>query len=123
MVEIQKVAFGKILCQEPKILLLDEPTKGLDAFLKGNLINILKSLQDNNITIIIVSHDLEFCAKISNRIGLLFAGKIAAISDPNTFFSNNYFYSTIINKIARSKYPNAVIETDLYDLIKINGGI
>jgi energy-coupling factor transport system ATP-binding protein len=121
--EIQKVAFGKILCQEPKILLLDEPTKGLDAFLKGNLINILKSLQDNNITIIIVSHDLEFCAKISNRIGLLFAGKIAAISDPNTFFSNNYFYSTIINKIARSKYPNAVIETDLYDLIKINGGI
>lgn len=121
--EIQKVAFAKILLQEPKIILLDEPTKGLDAYLKANLINIIKELRDNNITIIIVSHDLEFAAKVSSRIGLLFSGKILAINDPNTFFSNNYFYTTIINKISRHKYLNAVTEDDLIQLVRLNGGI
>lgn len=121
--EIQKVAFAKIVLQEPKIILLDEPTKGLDAYLKANLINIIKRLRDNNITIIIVSHDLEFAAKVSSRVGLLFSGKILAINDPNTFFSNNYFYTTIINKISRHKYLNAVTEDDLIELVKLNGGL
>ena len=121
--EIQKVAFAKLLLQEPKIILLDEPTKGLDAYLKVNLINIINGLRDNNITIIIVSHDLEFAAKVSTRVGLLFSGKILSINDPNTFFGDNYFYTTIINKISRHKYINAVTEDDLIELIKLNGGL
>ncbi|MCK9470604.1 MAG: energy-coupling factor transporter ATPase [Bacilli bacterium] len=121
--EIQKVAFIKILLQEPKIILLDEPTKGLDAFLKVNLIEILKELKANNITIIIVSHDLEFSAKVSSRVGILFAGNILSISHPNTFFSNNFFYTTITNKITRGKFKNAVTEEDLIKLIELNGGL
>ncbi|MFA7434831.1 MAG: energy-coupling factor transporter ATPase [Bacilli bacterium] len=121
--EIQKVAFIKVLLQEPKIILLDEPTKGLDAFLKVNLIEILKELKANNITIIIVSHDLEFSAKVSSRVGILFAGNILSISHPNTFFSNNFFYTTITNKITRGKFKNAVTEEDLIKLIELNGGL
>src|SRR5690554_4278695 len=119
--EIQKVALAKILLQEPKIILLDEPTKGFDNNLKENLIKIISILKENKITIIIVSHDVEFCARVSDRIGLLFAGKIITLDKPNNFFPNNFFYTTITNKIARDKYPNVVTEQDLYEILKLNG--
>lgn len=119
--EIQKVALAKILLQEPKIILLDEPTKGFDNHLKENLIKIISILKENKITIIIVSHDVEFCARVSDRIGLLFAGKIITLDKPNNFFPNNFFYTTITNKIARDKYPNVVTEQDLYEILKLNG--
>lgn len=119
--EIQKVALAKILLQEPKIILLDEPTKGFDNHLKENLIKIISILKENKITIIIVSHDVEFCARVSDRIGLLFAGKIINLDKPNNFFPNNFFYTTITNKIARDKYPNVVTEQDLYEILKLNG--
>ena len=111
----------KILLQEPKIILLDEPTKGFDNNLKENLIKIISILKENKITIIIVSHDVEFCARVSDRIGLLFAGKIITLDKPNNFFPNNFFYTTITNKIARDKYPNVVTEQDLYEILKLNG--
>jgi len=121
--EIQKVAFAKILLQEPKIILLDEPTKGLDNYLKESLIEIIQKLKENKITIVIVSHDVDFCARISDRVGLIFAGKIMAINQPRKFFQDNYFYTTITNKIAKEKYPNVITENDLYEILKLNGGL
>lgn len=119
--ETQKLAIAKILLQKPKVILLDEPTKGLDPFLKTKLANILEELRLKGLTIIIVSHDIEFVARVSTRVGLLFSGKILAISDPRTFFSSNYYYTTIINKVAKTQYPNAIIEDDLVKLLKHNG--
>lgn len=121
--EIQKVGIAKVLLQEPKIILLDEPTKGLDNYSKENLIKIINLLKENNITVVIVSHDVDFCVKVSDRVGLLFNGKVISSGKPKEIFKNNYFYTTIINKICKDKYPNVLTEEELIEIIKLNGGL
>lgn len=121
--EIQKVAIAKVLLQEPKVILFDEPTKGLDNYLKDNLVKMINLLKERNITIVIVSHDVDFCVKVSDRVGLLFNGKIIANGTPREIFQNNFFYTTITNKICKDKYPNVLIEDELIKIIKLNGGL
>ena len=89
--EQQALAFGKILLRNPKIILLDEPTKGFDAYRKREFLMLLKNLQDKGITILLVTHDLEFAASCSDRCGLLFDGTIISIASPASFFSGNNF--------------------------------
>ncbi|OON91950.1 MAG: hypothetical protein ATN34_00475 [Epulopiscium sp. Nele67-Bin002] len=103
--EQQKVALAKILLSNPDILLLDEPTKGLDCYFKAELAQILASL---NKTIILVSHDIEFCAKYASRCGLYFDGQIISEGPPREFFSNNYFYTTSASRMCRHIISNAV---------------
>lgn len=117
----QIIGILKILNQNPKVILLDEPTKGLDGQLKEKLKKLIWKLQLNNYTIIIVSHDLEFASLVSSRIGLLFAGNIKTIANSNKFFSQNYYYTTIINKITRGHYNNVVTVEDLYKILELNG--
>ncbi|WP_418850858.1 ABC transporter ATP-binding protein, partial [Ruminococcus sp.] len=76
--EIQKCAFAKILLADPKIIVLDECTKGMDSFAKKALGDILLDLKDEGRTILLVTHDLEFAAQYCDRCGLLFDGKIVA---------------------------------------------
>ena len=59
---MQRAALGKLLLLDAKILLLDEPTKGLDAYLKKKLAGLLKKLTQGGIAILLVTHDLEFAA-------------------------------------------------------------
>lgn len=106
--EQQRAALGKTLLLKPHILLLDEPTKGFDAEFKQIFAEILQGLLQQGITIVMVSHDIEFCAKYAQRCALFFDGSIIATDQPQAFFSGNSFYTTAANRMARHLLPNAV---------------
>lgn len=106
--EQQKCALAKLLLLEPEILLLDEPTKGLDAFSKQKLKAILGELKADGITVLTVTHDVEFAAEVSDRCALFFDGEILSADSPESFFSQNSFYTTAANRMARELWPEAV---------------
>ncbi len=106
--EQQRLALGKILLLKPKILLLDEPTKGLDPFFKLTLAGIFQKLKAEGVTIFMVSHDIEFCAEYADRCAMFFDGDIASIGTPHEFFAGNSFYTTAANRIARQWAPEAI---------------
>ena len=99
--EVQRAALAKILLTEPDILLLDEPTKGLDAEFKRELAAILRRLCKLGKSILAVSHDVEFCAEYSDRCMLFFYGSVAAEGEPHEFFTGNSFYTTAANRMSR----------------------
>ena len=106
--EIQKCAFAKILLADPKIIVLDECTKGMDSFAKKALGDVLASLKAEGRTILLVTHDLEFAAENCERCGLLFDGKIAAEDNAVRFFSRNRFYTTAAARLTRGFFSGAV---------------
>lgn len=109
--EIQKCAFGKILLADPKIIVLDECTKGMDSFAKKTLGDILLGLKNEGRTILLVTHDLEFAAQYCDRCGLLFDGKIVAEDNAVEFFSQNRFYTTAAARLTRGFFSGAVTST------------
>ena len=109
--EIQKCAFAKILLADPKIIVLDECTKGMDSFAKKALGDVLASLKGEGRTILLVTHDLEFAAQYCNRCGLLFDGKIVAEDNAVEFFSHNRFYTTAAARLTRGFFSGAVTST------------
>ena len=111
--EQQRAALAKLLLCAPNILLLDEPTKGLDAAFKRQLAQILRELQAGGVTIVTVSHDVEFCAEFADRCALFFDGGITAEGAPRAFFSGNCFYTTAADRIARELLPGAVTVRDV----------
>lgn len=111
--EQQRAALAKVLLKRPRILLLDEPTKGLDALFKKKLAGILLNLKIRGISIIMVSHDIEFCAQYSDNCAFLFDGEIISKDEPRAFFSGNNFYTTSANRIARHIIPNAITTDDV----------
>ncbi len=119
--EQQKAAIGKILLSEPRIILLDEPTKGIDAGYKEQLCSLLKDLQKRGITIMLVSHDIEFCARVADRCGMFFDHTIISFGEPEEFFCNNNFYTTVANRISRAMFDNAITTEDVIELCRENG--
>ena len=111
--EQQRAALAKILLMEPEILLLDEPTKGMDAQFKEEFANILMTLKTNGVTILMVSHDIEFCAEYADRCGLVFDGALTSVDTPRQFFRGKNFYTTSANRMARSKLPEAILAEDI----------
>lgn len=116
--EQQRLALGKILLLEPKILLLDEPTKGLDPFFKRTLAGILNKLTESGVTIFMVSHDIEFCAEYGDRCAMFFDGDIVSSGAPKDFFSGNNFYTTTANKIVREWQPEAITCEEVAEWLK-----
>lgn len=116
--EQQRAALAKVLLTKPKILILDEPTKGMDAGFKKTFGELLGTLAKKGITIITVSHDIEFCARYASRCGLMFDGEITAMGTPREFFAGNSFYTTAANKIARDLLPFAVLPEDVIEAVK-----
>ena len=111
--EQQKVALARVLAADPDILLLDEPTKAIDNIYKETLGKMLRSLSAKGKTIIIVSHDLDFCGEYVDKCGLLATGDILCVNNYREFFSNNRFYTTTVSKITRDVIENAVKPEDL----------
>ena len=111
--EQQRAALCKVLLLDPEILLLDEPTKGLDAEFKQELASILRALTAGGVTILMVSHDVEFCARYAHRCALFFDGGIVTEGTPRAFFSGNSFYTTSADRMARELCPGAVTPEDV----------
>lgn len=104
----QKLALALVLLSNPSILLLDEPTKGLDPFSKNQLGTLLRTLLAEGKTIVMVSHDMEFVAKHTTHTTLMFDGHLLPIMPTKEFFYHNYFYTTTINRIVRETLPHAI---------------
>ena len=111
--EQQRAALAKVLLRQPRMLLLDEPTKGLDTAFQEELAVILRRLTDSGVAILMVSHDIGFCARHAHRCALFFDGVIAAQGTPREFFSGNSFYTTAANRMARHLLPGAVTPEDV----------
>ncbi len=111
--EKQRAGMAKVLLTNPDILLLDEPTKGMDNFYKTQYGTILQELVSQGKTVLMVSHDIEFCAEYTNRCAMMFQGNIIAWNDTRKFFENNSFYTTATNRIAGDYIENAIIISDL----------
>ncbi len=111
--EQQRAALAKILLLDPKILLLDEPTKGMDAHFKEEFAQIISELKAKGTAIVMVSHDIEFCAEYADRCALFFDGGVTSCGSPREFFSGNSFYTTAANRMARAVIKNAVLCDDI----------
>lgn len=109
----QKLALAMVLLPAPDILLLDEPTKGLDPEAKELLAGLLKQLRAAGKSIVMVTHDVEFAAKQASRCAMLFDGGITAEGPPKIFFSANYFYTTAVNRMLRDWQPQALTIEDV----------
>ncbi len=119
--EQQLCALAKVLMQKPRLLLLDEPTKGMDAFMKRRIAKILDKLKSEGMTIVIVTHDLEFAAGCADRCALFFGGEIVSCDVPSAFFSDNSFYTTSVNRMTRGIYDNIITAEAAIELCRQNG--
>ena len=122
----QLVALAKALASDPRLILLDEPPKGLDAMSKLRIISVLRSLTNSGTTVLIVTHDVEFAAECSDRCALFFNGKTAAPDTPRRFFSKNSFYTTAVSRMTCGIFGCAATVADAVKLCRMNserGGI
>ena len=116
--EQQRLALAKVLLLRPRILLLDEPTKGMDAEYKQELGKILNKLQQHGMTVFMISHDVEFVAEYADRVGLFFEGNVITSKETRAFFAGNNFYTTAANRMARQFFPDAVTGKDVVSCLK-----
>ena len=119
--EQQRLALCEVLLTDPKILLLDEPTRSIDMFFKNVLTGILKELKARGVTVIMVTHDTEFAASTADRCAMLFAGELTQGESPEKFFSENCFYTTQSARISRGYYEKAVTVEQVAGLCRLNG--
>ena len=118
--EQQRSALAKVLLTEPRLLLLDEPTKGIDSFFKETFAEILAELKQKGITIVMVSHDVEFCARYADMVSMFFDGQILTTDSPRRFFGGNSFYTTAANRMSRHVFSQAVTAENVIELYKRN---
>ena len=118
--EQQRAALAKVLLTNPRLLLLDEPTKGIDSFFKETFAEILKDLQKQGITIVMVSHDVEFCARYADEVAMFFDGQILTTDTPRRFFGGNSFYTTAAHRMSRHVFSMAVTAEDVIELYRKN---
>ena len=118
--EQQRAALAKVLLTEPRLLLLDEPTKGIDSIFKEELARILCRLKEQGVTILMVSHDVEFCAQYADAVSMFFDGQILTTDTPRRFFGNNSFYTTAANRMSRHVFSMAVTAEDVTALYREN---
>ena len=114
--EQQRAAIAKVLLLQPDILLLDEPTKGMDKYLKNKLAKIIQQLIAEGKTVITVSHDIEFCAEFADQCALVFQGSVVTENNTREFFQGNSFYTTAANRMARHLFPDVVTIEDVIQL-------
>ena len=113
--EQQRAALAKVLLLDPEIILLDEPTKGMDGFYKQKLAGILKELTAEGRTILMVSHDIEFCAEFGDTCAMFFYGSAVTSKPAREFFMGNSFYTTATNRMARKWCPEVVTAKDVIE--------
>jgi len=98
--QAQRVAIARTLAMQPKAILFDEPTSALDPYMKKEVLDVIKNLKDNNIIIIIVTHEIKFAKEIADRVVFLHNGKVLENGTPEAVFNNS------TNEIVRNYFKN-----------------
>lgn len=120
--ERELLALAKVLSRRPRILMLDEPTKGLDASARAALSSLLCRLRAEGMTIIAVTHDSEFAADVADRCGFLFCGELISEGGVREFFSGNAFYTTPAARITRGLAEGIVTVSAAREVVKAGCG-
>ncbi|MDA3734101.1 ATP-binding cassette domain-containing protein [Niameybacter massiliensis] len=115
--QMQKLALATVLLTKPNLLLLDEPTKGLDPATKAQFAQLLQTLLAQNTTLIMVSHDLEFVAKYATLTTLMFSGHLLSLTTTHDFFTDNVFYTTAIHRSVKGRLPDAITLEEVQTLV------
>ena len=121
--EQQLVALARVLATKPRLLLMDEPTKGIDAHAKQQLLTVLQALKKQGVTVLIVTHDVEFAALCADRCLMLFRGRIVSEGAPEAFFGHSSFYTTAVSRMTRGHYDHAVTVEAAAELCRLNGEV
>lgn len=116
--QAQRLAIAKALLCKPEVLLLDEPTKGLDASFKDKLGKQLRVLCKQGLGVVLVSHDLEFCAQYATHCGLLFDGRIISEGETKEFFEQQYFYVPAATRMARGYLEHIVTAEEILQALE-----
>ena len=119
--ERQRVALAKVLLARPRLLLLDEPGKGVDAAFKAELGALLRQVAAQGAAVLIASHDLDFCARWADETALVFDGAVAAAAPPRALFAHADFYTTAASRMARGIIPDAVTVEDIVEACRREG--
>lgn len=119
--EKQRLGLSFVLGQEAEVYLLDEPTKGMDARAKRCLGEILQEWTKRGKLVLMVSHDMEFAARYSDEMALMFQGKILLQSESRAFFEENQFYTTSMNRVAGRVNPHIITIEDVERYAKKKG--
>ena len=114
--ELQKAALFKVMLTQPEVILLDEPTKGLDPFAKEELGDILREWTLQGKSLLLVTHDVEFSARYADECAFLFDGGIVSKGTPRSFFATNQFYTTAACKMSRGILGDAVTAEEVIHL-------
>lgn len=109
----QRLALGKVLLTKPEILLLDEPTKGMDGGFKVKFGAMLRELKKQGITTVLVSHDMEFCAEYATYCGLMFDREIISFGPTREFFAENVYYTTAAARMTRGILRDCLVAEDI----------
>lgn len=120
--ERQRVAIASVLVNRPDVLLLDEPTRGLDSGLKLQLGRLLSRLRDEGVAILLVTHDVEFASEFCSRYILLFSGEIISSGTREEVLKDGIFYTTSANKIFRDIAPDIYTFGQAKEWLDANGG-
>ncbi len=118
--EKQLLGIAMAMKSKPRLLLLDEPTKGLDSHTEKSIIRAIKELKKQGVTVVAVTHDLEFASEISDRCAMLFNGEAVSVGTPREMFSQNAFYTTAVSRMTKGYYENAVTVDDAVKLCLAN---
>ena len=84
----QRVAIARALATDPEIIYFDEPTSALDPELIGEVLNVMRQLADDGMTMLVVTHEMNFARNVSSRIVFMDEGEIIETADPETFFEH-----------------------------------
>lgn len=118
--ELQRCALAAVLLKKPRLLLLDEPTKGMDAVFKKSFASKIRELCQSGVTVVMVSHDTEFCAAYCDECALLFDEEIVLCKEAKSFFEGNFYYTTTASRLTRGLFENAVTESEVLELCRKN---
>ncbi len=118
--EQQRLALAKVMLTRPEILLLDEPTKGMDPAVKAEFVRMLKELKTEGVTILVVTHDVDFCGEAADRCGMLFDGVVLSEGTPAAFFREKRFYTTSAGRISRGFLEDVVTYEDLLERLGLS---
>ena len=97
----QRVAIARALAMEPKVMLFDEPTSALDPEIVGEVLEVMRSLADEGMTMMVVTHEMGFAREVSDRVVFMDKGQIVEMGDPSAIFSNPQHERTqnFLNKV------------------------
>lgn len=115
--EQQRAAIAKVLLSGADVILLDEPTKGLDEGFKEIVEKALRSFVTDGGTVVVTTHDVDFCARTADRCAMLFNGQITGEGAADRFFRGNEFYTTAANRMSRG-ILDALFAEEIVEKIK-----